>query len=246
MTHLRLATWLLMPVALAALLLLAACGGSGNSGSSTPTPASSANLDQHVVQQLRDLAAKWAAANAKITYESSSTSGSLSTQTTAILYEDLPNSRIDVVNADTAITVISRADSGYSCSMQGSQSSCTALSTTEAETAADVIPFLGELSRTDSTSKIIAGATSMDVATPQTVAGKSTTCIHASGNLGQITGEATWCFSGDGLILSQAFKGNATTFTMTATKVEQTQASDFDPPFPVVTAPPSASPTSSQ
>jgi hypothetical protein len=240
--------WWLGPGLLAVVLACAltiACGDDDNSGTPTASSTAGASQDAGAAEKLRDLAQKWGQAETKITYDLDSTYGSTALQAQVIVYRKPPNSRIDYTRTDVANYVIVHEDGGYSCAPQGTSGSCALLSSAEAQSAAAFVPFIEPLASGEGTAAIVAGATTMQSAPDQTIAGQETSCIHAGGNLAGIPGDAIWCFSQDGLLLSQSYVGAGQTFTMTATKIEQVEDSDFDPPYVVITLGPTASPPAS-
>jgi hypothetical protein len=241
---------LLFAAIAATCLILAACGDDDDSpdGTVTGTPASAtgtpaASLDADSVQQLLDFSDGWAEANAKITYDFHSASGSTARDAQVVIYQSLPQSRVDIIQPDAMSAIISNEDIGYSCLSQGEAESCALLSASEAEIAADVISFLGDFGNAERTQALLNGLTELATAPSQAVAGHETTCLKATGTLvGIPSASATWCFTEDGLLLHQEFTGGSLSFNMTATAVEEAQDSDFDPPYPVVTVPPTPTP----
>lgn len=230
----------LATITFALFLLFAACGGDDNPGGTvTASPAPNASLDAEATQQLRDLAGKWGAASTKITYDLTSTFGSLTSERQVIVYRETPDRRIDYISDSQTTTVIVRPDLGYSCIKI--PVTCGLLTTSEAEAAIE-FPFINDLGDSAGLDAIIAGATALESVQDRNVIGRQTKCLTATGDLGGNRGEATWCFSEEGLLLSINYAGAAQTFEMAATAIEGIKVTDFDPPYPVATIPPTATP----
>jgi hypothetical protein len=230
----------LAAITAAACLLLAGCGG-GDDNDSTPTVSGSGNSSQDAgaEQQLRDLAGKWGAASTKVTYTLASTLGSITTDTQVIVYRKSPDRRIDYIAAGQATTVIILSDLGYWCLI--TNVSCALLTTSEAETASG-FPFVNDLADSARLDAIIAEATALESAPARNVIGRQTSCIQASGVLGGFPGEATWCFTEDGMLLAISYTSSGQTLEMTATAIGAPEEADFEPPYAVATIPPSPSP----
>ncbi|MEK7247456.1 MAG: hypothetical protein AAB092_03195 [Chloroflexota bacterium] len=221
-------------VAAACLLFVACGGGDDNDSTATVSPAPNPNLDAGATQQLRDLAGKWGAASTKVTYTLASTLGSITTDTQVIVYRKSPDRRIDHISANGTVPVIIRSDAGYSC--WDKTASCTLLSVGEAEAASE-FPFVNDLADSAGLDAIIAEATALESAPARKVIGRETNCLKAGGDLGGFPGEATWCFTEDGLLLAMSYTGSVQTLEMTATAIEGAKDADFDPPYPVAAIP---------
>ena len=230
MKQFRLVTSLL--VVLAAALIIA-CGGDDDGGDGTPTVSPGGSINANAVQQLRDLAGKWADVDAKVTYTLTNAAGDAN----VVVYRQSGNSRIDHTLADRTTTVIVRSDVGYSCSTLGN--TCASLPVDQAKESAGFIPFVGPLADSDSLEAMIAGSTGVEGASGRNVAGRDTACVKVSGALSGIPDPATFCFSDDGLLLFISYEGPSG-FEMTATSVDEAQDSDFDPPYAVVSPQPTA------
>lgn len=232
----------LVTIVTAAGLLLMACGGGDDDPDTTVTvsPEPNPSLDAGATQQLRDLAGKWGETVTKITYALNSASGSLTNASQVVLYQEGPDRRIDNIGVNGTATVIVRTSLGYTC--LDTTSTCALLTTEEANSAAEFVPFVSDLADNAGLKAIIAGATELESAPARNVIGRETSCLKAAGNLGGIQGEATWCFTEDGLLLAINYSGGAQTFDMTATTIEGTKATDFEPPYTVATLPPTATP----
>jgi hypothetical protein len=189
---------------------------------------------------LRDLAGKWGEARTKITYDLASASGSLTSDAQVIVYREAPDRRTDHIAASQTTTVIVRTDLGYVCVDTGA--TCVLLAAEEAESSAEFVPFVGDLADTAELDAIIAGATALESAPARNVIGRQTNCIRAGVDLGGIPGEATWCFTEDGLLLAVNLSGGAQTFEVTATVIGEPEEADFEPPYAIATIPPLPSP----
>jgi hypothetical protein len=210
-----------------------ACGSGDDD--STATPVANASLNTDAEQQFRELTGKWGNASARITYTLTNAAGDAQ----VVVSRRDSRSRIDHTIAGRTSTVIVREDGGYTC--LNATNSCGALSTADASAAASsFIPFVVPLADTAGVNAIVAGAESMELVEGSEIAGAEATCIKADGNLGDISGPTTFCFSEDGLLLRIKYEGFVP-FDMTASAIEDAEESDFDPPYAVPTVPPSPS-----
>lgn len=234
-------TIITVAAALAVSLLLAACGGDDDSGGTgTPSPTINTSLDAATVQEFRDLTAKWADASAKITFNLVSNAGGVPAGAKVVVYRKAPDVRLDHSSTAKTTIVIVRPEVGYSCTDVAR--SCAQLSPADAAAAAEFVPFVGPLADSAGVDAIINGATKMEQAEDQEVAGRAVKCIDVSGDLGGLPGEATFCFTEDGLPLSIGYDGGAQALQLTATAIEEAKDSDFEPPYIVPTLPPTGTP----
>jgi hypothetical protein len=228
--QLLIATGLLAALACA---VLTACGDDDDAPA-TPTPTVNPSSDPNAAQQLLDLAEKWAEADAAVTYTLSNVAGDAE----VAVYRRGPETRIDHTLAKTT-TVIVRSDGGYSCSSESN--SCALLTAEDAKAAAGFIPFVTALADEATLGATIAAAEGIEEAPGRRLAGRDTACVTVSGVLAGIPGPSELCFDEDGLLLFVGYAGQQS-FQMSATEVRDLQDGELDPPYVVVTIPPSPTP----
>lgn len=236
--------YLLLAVILAITgLTLTACGG-GDEATSTPT-RSGPTLGPALEQQLRDFLGKWAAATTKITYAFHSVAGSDTKDLVITYYQQGPNARQDTSRPDADTQYLKLADTGYACAKYPTTGgSCAVITADEAGQTFTGVPLVQPLTQ-EGIDTLLQQAISLEAAPEQQIAGQDATCIKITLPDGQLTRDVTGCFSPDGLLLSEASTGSFATFTMTATGLAEPDASDFEPPYPVVTPQPTPAASSS-
>jgi hypothetical protein len=220
-------------------LTLAACGGDDEGGSPTPS-RTGPTLEPALEQQLRELLGKWTAAETKITYNLHSVIGSQSQDGQLVYYQQPPSVREDIVKTGSTTAYLVLPETAYACAAYPNVNpSCAIVPADEAQSAIVGAPLVQRPTAT-SIDDLLAQTLSLAAAPEQQVLGRSTTCITMTLPFGQLTTEATGCFTDDGLLLSETSTSPVSTYTLTATQSEQPQQGDFEAPYPIVTAPPSA------
>lgn len=221
-------------LAAAAFMLFAACGGGDDGPDGTPTPTINPSSDANAAQQLLDFAERWAGAEATINYTLSNVAG----EAQVVVARRGSETRIDHTLAKTT-TVVVQDEAGYSCSSESN--SCALITVEDAKAASGFIPFVTALADKANLAATMAAAEGIEGAPGRSVAGRDTACLRVNGTLAGIPGPTVFCFDAEGLLLFVGNEGQHA-FEMTATSVRGLQGGDLDPPYAVVTIPPSPTP----
>jgi hypothetical protein len=229
----QITTRLFLAAVLSSMVAFPFCGDDDEKEASTPSPTRNARIDASIEGQFRDLAGRWAEATPRITYTLVNAAG----EAEVTYYHRGVNRRIDhTLHGRTTIIIVRDVD-GFSC--LSDVNTCAQINREAALAASEIVPFLGPLATTDGLDAIVRGAESMEVTDKREIAGIEATCIKATGDLGGISGPTTFCFSEDGLLLFTGYEGPVP-LEMTATKVDQSEDSDYDPPYAVASLAPTA------
>ncbi len=183
--------------------------------------------------KLKELSKDWSQVTAKVSYTFGSTSQNKTTDTAMTFYSRPPDSRIDYdLGNDSQSIFISSGGKNYVCTKQKDVGTCFASPSSDSSSP---LPFFGDFADPDTIDKTIAGLAGVSIDTfDDKIAGQSVHCFKASGNLANESGETSWCFTDDGVLLSASFSGNNSKFEMKATEFSKSLSDkDFEPPFTV-------------
>jgi hypothetical protein len=249
--------WRLLGLALAAglaaiLIGLAACGDDDSAGDnkntagatktagatgseSTRAPGDSSNGGGgDGGTKLKELSKDWSQVTAKVSYTFSSTSQNKTTDTTMTLYSRPPDSRIDFdLGNDGQSIFINTGGKSYVCTKLKDVGQC--FLSPSSDDSSSPLPFFGDFADPDTIDKTIAGLAGISIDTfDDKIAGQNVDCFKASGNVANESGETSWCFTDDGILLSSSFSGSDSKFEMKATQFSKSLSDkDFEPPFTV-------------
>lgn len=191
-----------------------------------PSPSPAATSGNGEASTLREMLDSYGEATGVVVYHVSDDSG---TENTWAIYSDPPSLRVDI---DTGTNVISSYETpGASFYCTSNDESCVdaqMFSPTRLFFAAFDI-FVTQQTLVTYTEDLGEIATS-----EREIAGVEATCYSAEGTFAEDSGEATWCFREDGLLLLADYDLTGTSWRMEATEVrEDVPANAFDAPYPV-------------
>jgi outer membrane lipoprotein-sorting protein len=206
-----------------------------------PTPTTSA-----ITNELQALGNEWAQTAAKVGYDLTVTSGGTSDESSLTLYRQPPDWRLDISSSSQGDEIlIATGDTLYDCSAQSGENQCLFYDASQVD-----IPGLLGIFDPSATAVSVAGE-NVD-RSEQTISGESAKCFSVTSTAGGTTSNSQWCFASDGILLRLVTTSDdpATsdlTIETTGVNRDVTDADfDFQPPYPVSTQVPAASPTPSE
>jgi outer membrane lipoprotein-sorting protein len=240
--------WLLtaLILAMSTLFLAVACGGDGQeSGVATPT-AEGSPAASDITNELQALGNEWAQMASKVGYDLTVTSGGTSDESSLTLYRQPPDWRLDISSSSSGDEIlIATGDTLYDCSAQSGENQCLSYGASEVD-----IPGLLGIFDPSVTASSVAGE-NVD-RSEQTISGESAKCFSVTSTAGGSTSNSLWCFASDGILLRLVATSDdpaTSDFTIETTGVNRDVTNvdfDFQPPYPVSTEVPAASPTPSE
>jgi outer membrane lipoprotein-sorting protein len=207
-----------------------------------PTPTASA-----ITNELQALGNEWAQTVAKVGYDLTVTSGGTSDVSSLTLYRQPPDWRLDISSSSQGdeILIATGGDTLYDCSAQSGENQCLFYDASQVD-----IPGLLGIFDPSATANSVAGE-NVD-RSEQTISGEAATCFSVTSTSGGTTSNSEWCFASDGILLrlvatSDDPSTGDLTIETTGVNRDVTEADfDFQPPYPVTTPTPAASPTPSE
>lgn len=240
--------WLLtaLILAMSTLFLAVACGGDGEeSGIATPTAGGSPTTSA-ITNELQALGAQWEQTVAKVSYNVTSSSGGTTDESSVTLYRRPPDWRLDISSSSQGDEILIAAGGTlYDCSAQSGENQCLSYDPSQV----DIPGLLGIFDPSAAAASV--GELNVD-RSEQTISGESAKCFSVTSTAEGSTTNSQWCFASDGILLRLAAtsddpaSGDLTVET-TGVNRDVTDADfDFQPPYPVSTQVPTASPTPSE
>jgi outer membrane lipoprotein-sorting protein len=206
-----------------------------------PTPTISA-----VTNELQALANEWEQTVAKVSYDITSTSDDTTDESLVTLYWRPPDWRMDISSSGQGDEIlIATASALYYCSAASGVNECVPYDPSQVDPSAPLEVFDPTATATNLSGQDVDRS-------EQTVFGESATCFSSTTTTEGSTDKSEWCFASDGILLRLAITSDdpaSGDLTVEATDVNRdvTDADfDFEPPYPVSTQVPAASPTPSE
>lgn len=191
-----------------------------------------------IFDRINDLSDDYENIEAKVVYDFTVTSdeedGNFDTVMT-LVSRPPSDSRVEYELEGTSIISISTSDASYSCFSGDGEDFCVELGTAGFDIAP--LPFFGDFTDADQIRDAVDDETDVDVDEfSDNIAGEDVNCFKTTGDIDGDDGEATWCFTDDGILLLSSFSGSTdgveSTFEMRATSFDRNVSdSDFEPPY---------------
>ena len=204
-----------------------------------PTAATSAISDE-----LQALGEEWGQAMAKVSYNITSTSDDTTDESSVTLYWRPPDWRMDISSSSSEgdTILIATASALYWCGTESGTNQCLSYDPSQYDASAPLEMF-------DPTAAGLNLSGQNVDRSEQTMLGEAATCFSLSSTTEEGTSESKWCFASDGILLQFASTSDdpaSGDFTIETIGVNRDVADadfDFQPPYPVSTQVPTASPT---